>query len=84
MHKDNLFIEKQYSTIEELKIVRESNKNEVRVYCVQYPDQFNFQIRTHKATTRNGKPKNMIATVRMDIQEMENILAYMKAEKDKD
>lgn len=77
----DITINKEYATIDQLKNRTTPNKNEIRVYCVQYPNVFNFQIRTHKSTDRYGKGKerDMIATVMLTIAEVENILEQMKA-----
>lgn len=84
MHQEDLFIEKKYADIKEVKDLKENNENVVRVYCTSYPDGFNLQIKTFKPTldfSKTAKPRNMIATVNMTIKDMEEILAYMKAEK---
>ena len=66
--------------IHELKNPDQDNVNEVVIYCRQYPDSFNFQIRTHKGIGEfnEGKERDMIATVSVNINEMEQILAFMK------
>jgi hypothetical protein len=77
----DISIKKDYATIAEYKDAKQPNANEVRVYCVQFPDVFGFQIRTHKGTGDfgKGKPRNMIAHVQLTIAEVEDILAQMKA-----
>ena len=52
--------------------------NGVRVYCVQWPDRFNFQIRAETPIVDGGKPRNMVATASLTIAEVETILKEMK------
>lgn len=74
-------IPKKYATITESKNRQAPNDDEVRIYCLQFPDVFNFQIRTHKGIGYNngGTARDMIATVSLTIAEVEDILAQMKA-----
>lgn len=69
--------------IEESKNRETPNENMVRVYITAWrqhgESSFAFQIRTHKPTTRGGKPRDMIATASLTINEMEVILEHMKA-----
>ncbi len=80
----DLMAKKKYARIQEVKNLKEPNENCIRVYCVQWPDVFNFQIRTHgpiqASYNKQGKPRDMIATVSLTLTEMEQILAYMKQE----
>jgi len=47
-----------------------------------HPSTFVFQIRTNELIKSSGKKvsKNMIATITLDIHEVEKILEYMKNE----
>ena len=76
-----LIARKEYAEIQDIKDLGDDD-NCIRVYCVQAPDLFNFQIRTFKGIgwPRGGKPRHMSATGRLSISEVEEILAYMKAE----
>ena len=82
-HKE-LFIDNEFAEIIETREV--SNTNQARVYCSQWPNTLNLQIRTFKPITRwgKGKPRNMIANVSITIDEVEQILAFMKAEGKRD
>lgn len=68
----------KWARIHEVKGLKEDNENMIRIYPVQYPDVFAFQIRTFKPITDNGKPRNMIAHVQFSLTEMEEILDFMK------
>lgn len=78
--KQDMFVKKEYAEIKEIKDIEENNDNELRIYCVQSPNIFNFQIRTYKPITEfgQGKPRNMIATISLDIDEVKKILQYME------
>ena len=60
-------------------------ENKIRVYCKQFPDYFEFQIRTNGPITESGKGKDrrMLASVGISIEEMKSILKYMETEKDR-
>ena len=76
LHQQNDFAE-----IYEVKDMKEKNENKLRVFCDQFPNIFKFQIRTHKPINGffgNGKPRNMIAHLSLTIEEVEEILNYMK------
>ena len=68
-----------FAEIYEAKDITE-NENMLRVYCVQYPNSFVFQIRTFKPINNrgNGRARNMIAGVHLTIEEVEKILSFMK------
>lgn len=80
MKYDDLYLEKEHGEIIEIKDLVQNNNNILRVYCIQYPNDFRFQIRTYKPTNffGRGKKRNMMANVSLSIKEVENILAYMK------
>ena len=73
---------KEYARIMEVKS-RGAQENCIRVYCTTYPNGFTFQIRTYKPINEfgNGVNRAMVATVELDIAEMEAILKYMKTYK---
>jgi hypothetical protein len=76
----DLISEKKYASIQEIDAPI-GQGNVLRVYCTSVSGEgFNFQIRTFKPITFNGKgkPRAMIATTSLTISEVENILAYMK------
>jgi len=75
---EEYFKEKEFAEIKEVKGLARQNINGLRVYCVNIPNYFNFQIRTHGPITCNGVARNMIATVSVSIEELEEILTYMK------
>lgn len=77
------YMDAPYATNYEIHTLNE-HKNEVRVYCHQFPDNFNFQIRTFKPTNGcfgRGKPRKMIATVSITIEEVREMLRYMEDSK---
>ena len=87
-----LIIQKIWAEIKEIIMIDQKTKKEMhnddvlRVWCTSHPDVFKFQIRTYKpinAGWKKGKSRNMIATISLTIKEVENILKYMKAEKDR-
>jgi len=82
--REDLIIEKRYAEIKQLKDVKEHNRNVVRVYRSFYPDGYTFQIRTFKGIGEfgEGKKRDMIATVKLTIKEVEDILDYMKSAPD--
>ena len=82
---EQLILEKEFAEIREVKLTTE-NKGCLRVYrrscnASLEPDSFMFQIRTFKPITEygNGKSRNMIAGVELNIPEVEALLEYMKA-----
>lgn len=79
-----IFIKRPSARIREFKNLPENNDNVIRVWCEMYPDVYNFQIRTFAPINGpfgEGKPRNMIATVHVTIEEVEEILRQMKAYK---
>ena len=79
---------KEYATITQRgKLFKDDKPNEncIRVYCRQFPNIFNFQIRTHKSINDFGRgvKRDMIANVTLSIDEVRNILKFMEAEKDR-
>lgn len=56
----------------------------IRVYCSQAPDVFMIQLRTYKPITdsfnKKAKKRLMIASESFSITELEEILAYCKAQ----
>jgi len=48
---DDLILKKEWADIKEVKGLENKNTNCLRVYCTNYPDGFNFQIRTFKPIT---------------------------------
>lgn len=79
-----IIIPKKFAEIKEVKGLPEPNDNVLRVWCNMYPDSYNFQIRTHgpiNGPFGEGKPRDMIATVFVSIEELEEILRQMKAYK---
>jgi hypothetical protein len=82
---NNLFLEKKFAEISEIKDVEKNNENVLRVYRshagqTRDKDRFTFQIRTYKGIGNygKGKPRNMMANIELTIPEMEAILEYMK------
>lgn len=87
MVREDLIIEYEYAECYEVKNLAKNNTNCLRVYCCQFPNTFRFQIRTYKPITEyggKGKPRNMIAHLNLNIEQVEKILAYMKAEKERE
>ncbi len=78
---NQILTDKPYATIYEIKDKDIDQINQLRVYRSS-PDGFTFQIRTHKGIGEygKGKPRKMIANVDLTIEEIENILKYMKSE----
>lgn len=79
-----LLINKPYARIQEIKGADQNNDNVLRVYCEMFPDVYIFQIRTFAPINGpfgEGKPRNMIASVTVTIEELEEILREMKARK---
>ena len=78
MIKD-IWIKKKYAEIKEIK-AEHPNDNGLRVYCVQFPDNWHFQIRTHGSINYSGggKERDMIAGLNLTIEEVEEILRQMK------
>lgn len=81
----DIFIEKPFAEIVEVKFhdPTQQNENQVRVYCVQYPDIVSFQIRTHKSIVecdfrKKGKQRDMVATVSLSLNELEEIVKKMR------
>ncbi len=79
-----IFIKRPYAEIKEIKGLSEPNDNVIRIYCQQYPEAYTLQIRTHKPTDKygEGKPRDMIATTWITIEEVEELLREMKAYRD--
>ena len=84
MRKENnqLFFDKQYATIHEVKDDLIDQKNELRVYN-DMGESVHIQIRTHKPADewQKGKPRKMIATLSVSIPELESILEFAKKHK---
>ncbi len=64
----------------EVEDLDQDNENGLRIYCTQFPDCFTFQIRTHKEIIEwgKGKKRNMISHIQLTINDVEQILKYMK------
>ena len=79
----NFQIKKEFADIKDIGDSYGENENKLRIWCKQSPDQFNLQIRTRNPLkgrhSLSGKNRNFIATVSLSVQEMEEILAYMKS-----
>ena len=67
--------------VKELRRMEEPITNQLRVWCSQWPNSFTIQIRAHKATNEygGGVKRNMIAHFNLTIEEVEELLAYMKS-----
>lgn len=77
-----LFISKPFCEIAEIQI-KEPIKNEIRIYCTQYPDKFNFQVRSrNQIDGKHGYPKkkerDFISNVTVSINEMKEIVKFME------
>lgn len=76
-----LFINNEYAEIFEHKdrLPSNPNKNGLRLYKYS-PDKFALQIRTHKGIGYNsrGKARDMIATVRLTVRELQEIMDFAK------
>jgi len=73
--------EAKYATIEDqTKVPGQGwpHPDMVRVYCTQFPTQFNFQIRTTKPITRKGTPRTMLATVGISVDQCREMLKFME------
>jgi hypothetical protein len=80
---DEILINKPYAEIYEVKSLDQPNKNQLRIWCCQWPNYFTFQIRTHKGISGSGNQgveRDMIAHVDLSIEEFETILTKMKAD----
>jgi hypothetical protein len=75
-----LMAEAPYATIEDTKMNGQGwiASNCTRVYCTQFPTQFNFQIRTTKPITRKGAVRNMIATVGISLEQARAMVKFME------
>jgi hypothetical protein len=76
----NLFLEKKFARIFEAKDLEQHNENEIRLYKSS-PESFTFQIRTYApigSFNNKGTKRDMIASVSVTLEEMEQILEYMR------
>lgn len=82
MGKEKEFSIKKAISINEVNRLISPIKNCIRVYLYQSPDTFTFQIRGNTSILefRKGKLRDMVASVDVNIKEMEQILDYMKKE----
>lgn len=84
--ESELYIEKKYASIQEVRDLKTPNKNEVRIYCSMYKPEteegsvFNFQIRTHESINEfnRGKKRDMIATIWLSKAEIKQILKFVE------
>lgn len=77
-----VWIDKQFAEIREAKGLKTPNENGIRIYCTQFPDTWTLQIRTHAPITEygnNGIKRDMIASVTIGIEELEQMLGQMKS-----
>jgi hypothetical protein len=75
-----MFIKKPYAEIMEVK--GEPEEGTLRVYCMMYPNVYNLQIRARGplgGRYSKGTPRNMIATIHVTVEEVEELLRQMKA-----
>lgn len=79
MPQEQFIMTKKYSAeIYEAVGLDKPNENIIRIYR-STPTDFTFQIRTHKPITesRKGKPRDMIATVQLTMEEWKEISRYV-------
>ena len=69
----------------ETKRQRDTNEGVVRFYCTQFPDVWKLQIRAFQPLGKEHsfhkglKPRNLIASVSITLQELEDILKKARA-----
>jgi len=54
------------------------NMNCVRIFPSQEPDVVNFQLRAKQSLKERQKERNIVATVKMSLEELEKIIAFAK------
>ena len=69
----------------ETKEVNDDEHGCVRLYCTVFPEVFNFQIRAHQQLSRgfpNSKlrPRNLIATVSLTLEDLEEMIKLAREE----
>jgi hypothetical protein len=80
--EDNLYITRSVGEKEELVSFEEinfDNMNCIRVFPTNDPEEYCIQFRAKQPLRQRQKERNVVATVRLSIQELEEILLYMKA-----
>lgn len=82
--ENNIWIPQEYAEIRELKNMDKPNRNGLRAYINQNGIGGNhsvrIQIRTHKGIGNfgAGKPRDMIANITLNVQELEALLKAIK------
>ena len=49
----------------------------VRVYCTQFPNQFNFQIKCSAPIRRKGVVREMLATVNLSVDQIKTLYEFV-------
>jgi hypothetical protein len=78
----NLYITKsptQRNEIVSFEEVSFDNMNCIRVFPTNDPDQFKLQLRAKQPLRNRQKERNVVATVQISVEELEEILSFMKA-----
>jgi len=75
---EELWIDQEHAKIEHIKDLKKNNKNGLRLYCCNYPEEFNLQVRTFKGIGEfgGGVPRNMIATIRLTREQLHQICNF--------
>jgi len=79
----DLILQKKWAEIKQ--VGKEEQENCIRLYCDQYPNGFNLQIRTFKPTNKFGEgvKRQMVASVGITLQELKQLVEYAEKESKK-
>ena len=68
-----------YATIQEMEFPGQGwpGPKCVRVYCTQYPNSFNFQIKCSAPIRRKGVVREMLATVNLSVDQIKALYEFV-------
>jgi hypothetical protein len=72
---DEITLRNDFASTKEYKNM-DTQDNTLRLYSSQWPDGFTFQIRTFSPITDSGKPRYMVATTLLNLDDIKAMLAY--------